>query len=327
MRDDYDKETIGMMLDIEHLYGQHEGRMTPVVLTLCLISAPILVYIYFGAYMFFPIWAFVLIELFYAARIIMLIPGRERHRVKLYKKQINDDYTNTAELLNVMTIHPDGCIEYVNGKITYLVCCFNGTSENEIKRSIMLRKLLESMIGDFEFDTYIHNFTDSPSLRAYYDKVRKFERNESASNFVGIIDHNIDLTRDTSTVQCTIYAITGYRSDWKVIKNQIDTALSSNAVKCYKNVRRLDTEEAITAVLNRDVDSIINIPDLMRRKYSTSQYASSKVITYDLPKGAEVIQGRGAAEVVVRDVAPRKSFHVEFKEDNRHDKKPDKESI
>ena len=319
MNDFYDKETIGMLLDIEHLYGQHEGRMAPVMLTLTLISAPVLLYLYFGLYYIVPIWAFVIIEFLFAIRVIMLIPGREKHRVKLYKKQLNDEYTNTADLLNIKTIHQDGCIEYINGKICYLVCCFNGTSEDEIQRSIVLRKLLESAVGDYEFDTYIHNLTDSGALREYYNKVKNFNRNESASNFVSIIDHYIDLTDSTSTVQCTIYAITGYRSDWKTIKTQIDTTLSSNVVNCYKMISRLDDQESISEVLNRNIDSIINIPDLMRRKYSTSQYGSSKVITYDLPDDAEVIHGKSAMEVVIDDKAPGKSFHVAYKEGDKHD--------
>lgn len=313
MYEDDNDETIGMLLDIEHLYGQHEGRMAPVMLTLILISVPILLYLYFGAYMFFPIWLFVLLELVYSLRIVMLIPGRERHRVKLYKRQINDEYTSTADLLNIKTVHEDGCIEYINGKICYLVCCFNGTTDDEISRSIMLRKFLESVVGDFEFDTYIHNLTDSPALRDYYNKVKNFNRNESASNFVGIIDHNVELTENTSTVQCTIYSVTGYRSDWKTIKTQIDTAISSSVAKCYKLIRRLDSVEDIESVINRDVDSVIHITELMRKKYSTSQYASSKVIAYDVPEGSEVIQGRDALEKVIEDVAPRKSFHVEYK--------------
>lgn len=319
MEDIYDKETVGMLLDIEHLYGQHEGRSAPVILTLVLISAPILLYIYFGMFWFFPIWAFALIEIFFAIRILMLIPGRERHRVKLYKKQINDDYMNTADLLNVKTIHSDGCIEYVNGKVCYLVCCFNGTSEDEIQRSIMLRRLLESMVGDFEFDTYIHNLTDSPALRNYYEKVRNFRRNEAAKNFVEMIDYTIDLTEDTSIVQCTIYAITGYRSDWKTIKTQIDTALDTNMVNCYKMAQRLDDIESINAVMNRDIDSVINITDLMRMKYANSQYASSKVITYNLPDGAEVVHGASAMEKVIDDVAPSRGFHVAYKEGVKHD--------
>ena len=46
MEDAKEVETIGMLLDIEHLYGEHEGRLGPVVLTLSICAAPILMYIY-----------------------------------------------------------------------------------------------------------------------------------------------------------------------------------------------------------------------------------------------------------------------------------------
>lgn len=314
MGDNEDRATIGMLLDIEHLYGQHEGRTSPVLLTLMLILSPILLYIYFGAYMFIPIWLFSIVWVFFAIRIIMIIPGRESARVAAYKRQLNDTYMSTADLLNVKTIHEDGCIEYVNGRICYLVSCFNGTSDDKVQRSIRLRKMLESMIGDYEFDTYIYNVNDVPALRAYYDKVSNFERNESASNFVKMIDHNIELTSDTSTVQCTVYAVKGFRSDWKIIKSQIDSTLSSRLINCYKHVSILSEVNAVNEILNRDIDSIINIPELLRRKYSTGQYGSSKVLMYDLPDDMELSYGRSAMVTVVEDVAPTKSFHVSYKE-------------
>ena len=38
--DKKEKPTIGMLLDIEHLYGEHEGRLGPVLLILCIAFKP-----------------------------------------------------------------------------------------------------------------------------------------------------------------------------------------------------------------------------------------------------------------------------------------------
>lgn len=308
------KETVGMLLDIEHLYGEHEGRLAPVLLTLIIIAAPILLYIYFGIFMFVPLFVFIPIEIVIAIETILIIPGRQAHRVSIYKKQINSDYTNTADWLNVKMVHPDGCIEYINGTICYLVCCFNGTADNEVLRSIQLRKFLESMLGDFIADIYIQNVNDSPALRDYYSKVSEFSRNASATNFVNIIDHNLQLTEDTSMVQCTIYALKGSKSDWKLIKTQIDTAIRSKVARCYKTVYRVSDATVINSILNRDIDSIINMSDLIRRKYSTQNYGSSKVLAYDLPDDTEIIQGLGKADPVVDDKPNKAGFHVKYKE-------------
>lgn len=306
--------TIGMLLDIDHLYGEHEGRLAPILITLLIGSAPILLYIYLGLFAVIPIPLFVVVEIIIVLRTVMIILGRERHRVQLFKKQLNNDYTSTVEMLNIKTIHQDGCIEYINNRIAYVVCCFNGTSEDDIQRSMQLRKLLESMIGTFDYDVYIHNITESKALWDYYSKVSNFNRNTSARNFIDIIDHTIDLTSNTSMVQCTIYVVKGFRSDWKLIKTQIDSALNSRVSSCYKTIYRVEDTELINDILNRNIDSVINIQDLLRRKYATQQYSSSKVLAYDLPEGMELIQGKDAVDKVIDDTAPKKSFHVTYKE-------------
>jgi len=195
-----------------------------------------------------------------------------------------------------------------------MVCCFNGTTDDEIQRSIQLRKLLDNMFGDFEFDTYIHNVNDSPTLRAYYDTVSKFNKNVSARNFIDIIDHSIELTADNSMVLCTIYVIKGNRSDWKTIKSQIDSALGSRVARCYKSIYRVNDPKTINDILNRDIDSVINIEDLTRKKYATQQYDTSKVLAYDLPENKEIVQGRANKNPVIVERAPAGSFHVKYKE-------------
>lgn len=309
-----EKNTIGMLLDIDNLHGKFEGRLAPVLTTLLLCSAPILFYIYFSLFLYVPIQVFVVAEVLFSIRVIMIIPGNERKRVAEFKKQLLDNYTNTATYMNIKTIHPDGCVEYVSGRIMYLVCCFNGTSDNEVQRSIQLRKLLENLVGDFEYDTYLLNITESPALRAYYDKVSNFQRNASAKNFIGIIDHNIKLTEETSVVQSTVYAIKGTRSDWKTIKSQIDAALGSRVARCYKSIFRVSDSDMINELLNRDIDSVININDLLRRKYATQTYYSSKVLAYDLPEDSEIIIGQSSQNPVIPK-APKSSFHTVYKED------------
>ena len=313
MEEKKEKPTIGMLLDIEHLYGEHESRMGPVLGTLCISAAPILFYVYFGLFNYIPIWLFIPIEIFIIIRAVMLILGRERYRVGIFKRQLFDSYTSTASLMNIKTIHPDGCVEYLNGQIMYMVCCFNGTTEDSLRRSVQLRKFLNTLLGDFIFDCYILNVTDFPALHDYYKKVKEFDRNESASNFVDIIDYNIDLVQNNSMVQCTVYVVKGRRSDWKDIKNQIDVAINSRTARVYKNVYRVSDPVVINELLNRDVDSIVNIEDLLRKKYRTGNYNTSKVLAYDLPDDKIIEQGRRAAKPVIKPSKPT-GFHVAYKE-------------
>ena len=314
MEDVKEKETIGMLLNLDHFYGEHEGRLGPLLGCLCLSGAPVLFYVYFGLFNIIPLWVFIPLEIFFSIRVVMIIKGREKYRLKKYLKQFNDDYTNTATLLNTKIIHPDGCVEYRNGTIVYLVCCFNGTSDDEVLKSVQLRKLLESMLDGYVFDIYIHNLNDSPELREYYNNVASFDKNLAAKNFIKMIDHSIDLTEDSSAVMCTTYVIKGRRSDWKNIKSQIDSAINSNAARCYKKIYRVSDPDAINSIFNRDSDSIVNVEDLQRRKYATHEYDSSKVLAYDLPEDKELVQGTASIKPVIPKTS-NSGFHVKYKED------------
>lgn len=306
--------TIGMLLDIGSIYGNHQSRLAPWLTTGLIVMAPILIYVYAGAFRFIPIYIFLPLEIIFGIRVLMIIPGREKYRVNIFRRTLHDQYIGTADMLNIATIHEDGLVEYSNGTVMYLVACYNGTCLDEIQRTIQIRRLLEGAVGDYEFDTYIQNINDSPALRAYYDKVANFQRNTSARNFINIIDHSLELVEDTSVVQCTIFAIRAPRSDWKTLRQQLVGAVSSKAARCYKTISIVDDPLVVNDIINRDIDSIINMQDLTRKKYATGVYASSKVLAFDLEEDQEIIVGKDTAVKVVEDKAPTESFHVVYED-------------
>ena len=114
-----DDRKVSMLLDIDNFYGEHEGRLGPTLKFLLIGGAPILLWVYTGfivpAFLFFPFWVVWLI------RVGLITLGRERDRLVQFRKQINDEYASIYELLNIKTIHQDGCIEYVNGMVAYAV--------------------------------------------------------------------------------------------------------------------------------------------------------------------------------------------------------------
>ena len=314
MQDEKEYPVIGMLLDIVNLYGEHEGRMAPWIYVLCIGCAPALIYVYFSLWTTIPLWVFIPANIFLIIRLIMKFPGREKYRIEIYKRQLNDKYVPAADLMNIKLIHPNGCIEYLDGTVAYIVNTFNGTVDDKVQRSVQLRKLLDMMTLNREYDIYIVNVNDSQTLRDYYRKVNTFNRNTSARNFIKMIDHTIKLTNNSSLVQCTIFYIRGRKSDWKDIKHQIDTAIGSRLSRCFKTIYRVTDPDEINAILNRDCDSVINTEELMRKKYATEEYSSSKVLAYDLPDDQVIIQGKANENPVLPD-PPKKSFHVEYKGD------------
>lgn len=305
---------IGMLLDINNLYGQHQGRLTPWLLVAALGLSPTLFYVYQSLWLYVPLQIFIPLNVLLIIRLIMIFPGRERYRLEIYRRQIHDTYAETASLLNIKMIHPDGLIEFTNGKVMYLVAAYNGTVDNVEVQSAQYGKFIAGLTAGYEYDMYIHNTCDSEYLRKYYEKINQFPHNNSASNFAKMIDYSIDLSKETSLVQQTIFAIRGGKSDWKKMKKQIDSILSSRLARCYKSVYRVGDMDSINEVFNRDSDSVVHLEELMRRKYATGDYATSRVLVYDLPDDQVVIQGTGTQNPVLPKQT-KNTFHIAYNED------------
>lgn len=324
-----EQRTIGMLLDIEHLYGEHEGRLAPILMTILLCLAAPLFYVYFGLFEIIPVWIFVPIAVVLAIYIILLIPGRQSYRLRMYRRRLHDEYTAAADLMRIRQIREDGLVEYPGDKVFYAVCCYNGTVEDEQARTIELRKFLNALVGDFQFDTYIMNINTTEPLRQYYAKTHKFGKNDAGRNFVRIIDNTVELTASESKVQCTIYCVYATLSEWKMLRTQIDSAIRSPAAKCFKLVYRVSDPDELQEIIDMDADTNVNIDDLLRRRYQTGDYGASKVLAYD-PSETIVIQDRIDA-VPEKAVKKTSGFYVQYKEaqtptqsaQNRATAKPD----
>lgn len=303
------KPTVGMLLDINNYSGEHSGRLGPWIATIAFLAVPPMLFVYFGLYQVVPVFIAIPAYLFLAVRILLIIPGREKYRLEGYKKVLNGIYTEISSMLRVKQIYDDGCTEFVDGTIHYYVVALNNTIEDKNQHARELERWLASVVGDCEFNIYIPNIIDAPMLMSYYDKVNAFSRNESANNFVQVIDTLQDLVRDTSLLQLQIFDIKGYRSDWKTIRAQIDSAVL-DANKLFKYVYRVNNSEAINAIINRDIDSVVIVDDMLRMKYRTGAYASSEVLAWD-DTDSEVSIGDNKQTSVL---PPEKenSFHIAY---------------
>ena len=99
------KEVIPMLLDIQHFYGEHEGRIGPLIMTLLIVCLPILLYVYFGLFNYIPIPFLIVVEIIVIVRALLIIQGREGYRLKMYRRSLYDDYIGTAQLMNIRAIH------------------------------------------------------------------------------------------------------------------------------------------------------------------------------------------------------------------------------
>jgi len=314
------KETIPFLLDIEHFYGQSEGRLTPFILTITIGGAPAVLYVYFGLFNVIPLWLFIPFNLLVLIRAAMIILGRESYRLDMYRRSLYDDYIGTANLVNIRTIHSgnpnapsdqDGLVEYTNGTIAYYLLAYNGTIQNDDQHAISVKHLLESIIGDRPFDIHVLNDNQTSNLYEYYKKIQNFEKNEAATNFVKIIDYCRNEAMTKSMIQAIVIVLKGKKSDWKEMSVSIKNALASNDAKAFKSLKLLTTDDEIGAIINRDTDTIVNINELLRRKYRTGDYGDSKVLKFNATNKETIHLGVKPEEALLPK-SQKSTFHVRY---------------
>ena len=272
------EEKVSMLLDIENFYGEHEGRLGPIIKFLVLAAAPVLLWVYTGfvfkAYIFWPLWVI------WALRIGLITLGREKERLVQYRKQINDEYASTYELLNVKTIHEDGCIEYVNGMIAYTIVTVNGTNYDTVARSQRIHEFLEMLGNDYDVDIYIQNITDMKTLEDRYSNVKLFVDDDAAKDFIDIIDHNRKVVYSQSLLTRVVFVVKGRAVNWTDVRDNCLMAVNSAPARAFKNAK-IGLREDIQDVFNMDIRGVVDLEALLQKKYATHNYYGSKVLYFD----------------------------------------------
>lgn len=267
-----------MLLDIDNFYGEHEGRLGPTLKFLLIGGGPVLLWVYTGfwvpPFLFFPLWVVWLI------RVGLITLGREKDRLVQFRKQINDEYASIYELLNIKTVHPDGCIEYVNGTVGYAVVAVNGTTYDPTTRAQRIHSFISLFGNDYDTDIYIQNITDMKSLEERYDKVKLFVDADAAKDFIDIIDHNRKVVYSQSKLTRIVFVVKGRKSDWTDIRDNCKMAVYSGPAKAFKEVK-IARREDIQEILNTDIRGVVDLDALLQRKYATHQYYGSKVLFFD----------------------------------------------
>jgi hypothetical protein len=304
---DEDYETIAMLLDVDHFYGEGQGRLAPVIIFLLIGLLPLLLYVYYGVYLFIPLRIFLPIFVIYFIRVWMKTLGHENARLEHFKKTLHDEYSDINELVRIKTIHSDGGVEYIDGVFCYVIVLYNKTLNDESVRGPILEKFLSQAIGTFDNDIYSQNIIESRTLATRYSRIKLFTNSDAARDFIDIIDHNRGIIQKSSLLTRTVLVIKGRRSDWKDIKANIDAALKSNSAKIFKTSYVVQEEEEINSIISRDVDGNINISSVLSTKYKTGNYRGSKVVSYDSLNVAE-------EEHIMEDTM---GFHVKYEEDQK----------
>lgn len=280
-RQEDERPKIQMLLDIENIFGESTRGLGQLVLTLCLCLIPPAFIGYTALYLYVPWQILLVVCLVFAVRVVLVVTGHESQRVKNFKKQRDDVYSLTDDMVNIRRIHPQGCVEYVNGNIGFFIVTYNSSSNETLEKSKQIDRFINLAVGKHAFDIYVQNDVSTDHLDNKYNNVTLFGDDEAANAFMEIIDYNREVVRSSSTLTRNIIFVRGSKYQWKEIVNDIQTALTSESARVFRQCYLATDREEIENIISRDINGYIDLDKLLQRKYYTGNKHGSKIISYD----------------------------------------------
>lgn len=280
-RQEDERPKIQMLLDIENIFGESTRGLGQLVLTLCLCLIPPAFIGYTALYLYIPWQILLVVCLVFAVRVVLVVMGHESQRVKNFKKQRDDVYSLTDDMVNIRRIHPQGCVEYVNGNIGFFIVTYNSSSNETLEKSKQIDRFINLAVGKHAFDIYVQNDVSTDHIDNKYNNVTLFGDDEAANAFMEIIDYNREVVRSSSTLTRNIIFVRGSKYQWKEIVNDIQTALTSESARVFRQCYLATDREEIENIISRDINGYIDLDKLLQRKYYTGNKHGSKIISYD----------------------------------------------
>jgi len=278
-------DTVNMLLNPKMFNGRNEGRTGPLFLTLVLVFAPLflLLNVLISFMSVFGIknvlLIFIPIYILYCFKIIAVFMLREKQRTERFKKEQLEKYTKIDDITGVKRIHNDGCVEYVNGDISYFIVCKNGNKADPIERASELEKFF-SCISDYPVDIHIFNLSDSSTLSERYKNIASFKDSKIARDMLEIIDYNKKYVEDNSLITVTVFEIKGHRHEKVGIKSIQESGCRILDKKTY--IEALAADKALASfVLNRTLTTDVDFEDIFMGRFSKGEYYSNKILGYD----------------------------------------------
>ena len=300
-----DRPKIQMLLDIENIFGESTRGLGQMILTLLVVLIPPLFIGYTTLYLYVPWQILLVLCLIWAFRATLVIMGSEKAKIREYRMRRDDQFSVTDDMVNIRRIHPQGCVEYINGNIGFFVVTYNDSSNDVIGKSQMIDRFLGLCTGKHAFDIYIQNDVSTDILDNKYNGVTLFPESEAAESFMEIIDYNREVVSKSSTLTRNVIFVRGSKYQWKEIVADIQTALSSEAARVFRQCYLVTDRDEIENILSRDLNGYIDIEELTQKRYATGSKHGAKIISYDYEDQAVEEDSKEEAQEEMTSFIPR----------------------
>lgn len=279
MRRFKNKENMNTLLNIDSVFGEYEGRVLPVIITIALAGVPLLAWLFLlqGTPIKF-IWV-VIFDVFWSARWALIILGKEKEKMLFYDQQRADEYKSADELIHINHIHEDGLIEYDNGKIAYLVSGYLKGYLTDDKLSVDMENFMNEL-DNWDWDMYLHNTVDEILCEDNLPKLTKYKDKEVLKERISFYAHQDEWARTHTALYRITFAVSSNKYNWKKLKGHLEELISSELALVFNEIDILNYDQ-VGDILDRDICGFVDIIKMLTNKYDNDKFYESRVMWYD----------------------------------------------
>lgn len=286
MRRFKNKDNINTLLNIDSVFGEYEGHVLPIVLTIAAAAVPIFIWLFLLQGTFIRFWWVLIFDALWTGRWALILIGKERIKMQMYMQQRQDAYKSADELVHIQHIHEDGLIEYDNGQVAYIISGFIKGYLTDDKLSVDMENFMNEL-DVWNWDMLMHNTVDEVLCENDLPKLKRYTDKEVIKERIEFYNYQDEWSRTHTSLYRMSFLVTAAKYNWKKMRSHLDELVSSEMALMFNEIEILDYDGVID-LLNRDICGFVDITNMLIKKYDNEEYHKSKVLWYDdkIPESA-----------------------------------------
>ena len=289
------KDNMNTLLNIDTVFGEYEGRVLPIIITIGLIALPPLVWLFFLQGTFIRLWWILVFDVFWGARWGLIILGKEKEKKEFFLQQRIDASKSADELIHIQYIHEDGLIEYDNGKVAVIISGYLKGYLTDDKLSVDMEHFMDEL-DTWDWDMYLHNSVDEILCEDSLPNLKRYKDNDIIRERIEFYNYQDEWSRTHSALYRISFLVSSYKFNFKKLKSHMEELISSEVASVFNEIELLKYDDVID-VLNRDICGYVNITDMLTKKFNNDNYYGSKVLWYDDEVPQELVPERDTSDM------------------------------
>lgn len=273
------KENINTLLNIDSVFGEYEGHVLPIILTIGLAALPLLAWLFLLQGTFIKLWWVIVFDLLWTGRWSLIILGKEKQKMQFYEQQKVDEYKSSDELVHANHVHDDGLIEYDNGQVAYIVSCYLKGYLTDDKLSVDMEHFMNEL-DNWGWDLYLHNTVDELLCEDRLPSLKRYTDDDIIKERIEFYAYQDEWSRTHTALYRISFLVYTRKGNWKKMKSHLEELTTSELALMFNEIKILNYDE-VQDIFNRDLCGFVNLVKMLTSKYDNDQFHASRVMWYD----------------------------------------------